>query len=143
MARNGWGTIVVATLVGLIPFGQPAVGQIAIGQVGAGRNFQPEKLTEAQYAEYEKQLNAILKTRLDEEKEFVGQVVDKVRASEIPAKLVVSSWQWARNHRPDTKYPFVYFEQVLRLQATRIGLGEEVPPFDYGIYSKTNRPRKR
>lgn len=143
MTRSEWFTSGIAILVGLFLVSQVAVGQIAGQKIRTGRNFQPEKFTDAQVVEYKKKLNAILKTRLDEEKEFVDQVVDRIQTSQIPAKLVVSSWRWARNHRPDTKYPFVYFEHVLRLQATRIGLGDKVPPYDYGIYSKTNRPRKR
>ena len=89
----------------------------------------------AQFIEFERQLNAILKTRRDEEKEFVGQVVNQIRLGLIPSKLVTTSFKWVRNKRPTTKYPFIYFERVLRLQGKRLGLADEIPPFDFSIYS--------
>ena len=88
-----------------------------------------------QFIEFERQLNAILKTRRDEEKEFVGQVVNQIRLGAIPSKLVTTSFKWTRNKRPNTKYPFIYFERVLRLQAERLGMEDEIPPFDFSIYS--------
>ena len=89
----------------------------------------------AQFIEFERQLNAILKTRRAEEQEFVGQVVNQIRLGLIPSRLVTTSFKWVRNKRPTTKYPFIYFERVLRLQAERIGLADQVPPFDFSIYS--------
>ena len=94
---------------------------------------------EARFDLYERQLNAILKTRRDEEKLFVKRVVDQVKLKKISSKLVNTSFQWVRNKRPGTKYPFVYFERVLRLQATKLELEDEIPPFDYGIYSEYSR----
>ncbi len=90
--------------------------------------------------EYEKRLNAILRTRLDAEKEFVKQVVQLVREEKLPRKLVDTSFKWVRNKRPDTNYPFVYFERVLRLQAHRLKF--EIPPFDYDVY-RAGRSRGR
>ena len=80
----------------------------------------------------------MLKTRRDEEKEFIGLVVNQIRLGRIPSRLVSTSFEWVRNKRPTTKYPFVYFERVLRLQAGRVGLENEIPPFDFSIYSETN-----
>ena len=88
-----------------------------------------------QFIEFERQLNAILKTRRTEEKEFVGQVVNQIRLGLIPSKLVTTSFEWVRNKRPTTKYPFIYFERVLRLQGSRLGLANEIPPFDFSVYS--------
>jgi len=109
--------------------------------LGAGAASQTEgpedsQAVRAQFIEFERQLNAMLKTRRDEEKQFVGLVVNQIRLGLIPSKLVSTSFEWVRNKRPTTKYPFVYFERVLRLQAGRLGLASEIPPFDFSIYSQ-------
>lgn len=85
------------------------------------------------FAEYDRVLQAVLKTRRDEEKVFVNQVVEYVRLNRLPKKLVDASFLWVRQNRPTTRYPFVYFERVLRLQAERLHL--KVPDFDRSIYS--------
>ena len=92
-------------------------------------NFTPD-----QFIEYEKQLNALLRTRRDEEQVFIRSVVRQVRLGRIPSRLVSTSYGWVRNNRPTTNYPFIYFERVLRLQATAINLGNEIPSFDTSIY---------
>lgn len=94
----------------------------------------PDTLEAEKFKEYERKLNAILKTRRDEEKQFVAEVVEQVRLGKIPSKLVATSFDWVRNERPLTRYPFIYFEKVLRIQATALGLGDEIPEFDYEIY---------
>lgn len=91
---------------------------------------------ELRFEDYEQRLNAILKTRRDEEKEFVERVVNKVKDGAIPERLVETSFKWVQNKRPDTNYPFVYFERVLRIQAKRLELEREIPPFDYDIYKR-------
>jgi hypothetical protein len=93
--------------------------------------------TDEQFELYESQLNAILKTRRDEEKLFVKKIVEQLKLKRLSSKLVNTSFDWARHKRPGTKYPFVYFERVLRFQATRLGIGDRIPPFDYEIYSKS------
>lgn len=100
--------------------------------------FTPE-----QFVEYEQQLNAILKTRRDEEKEFVSQVVRQVRLGKIPSKLVSTSYGWVRNKRPNTNYPFIYFEKVLRLQAKTVKLDKEIPRFDLTIYRSAGQATGR
>ena len=102
-------------------------------------DYMPENFTEAQAVEYERQLNALLKTRRDEEKEFVSQVVSLVRLGRIPSKLVSTSYQWGRKNRPATNYPFIYFEKVLRIQAKALKLDSEIPPFDYSIYKSAGQ----
>ncbi len=99
-----------------------------------GDDFTPQRGEASRYLEYERQLNAILKTRRDEEKTFIAAVVKKVQEGKIPAKLVNTSFDWVRKKRPDTKYPFIYFERVLRLQADRLNLKDEIPAFDFSIY---------
>lgn len=92
---------------------------------------------------YEKQVNAILKTRLPAEKRFVTQLMTEIGKKEIPRSLVDTSFKWVLNRRPNTNYPFVYFERVIRLQGKR--LGYKIPSFDYKVYSlnRYNQDRYR
>jgi len=91
-----------------------------------------EDEVELRFRDYEATIQAILKTRLNEEKAFVTSVMEKVRAGEIPEKMVETSYKWVLNKHPDTNYPFVYFERVLRIQGDKAGI--EIPPFDYEVY---------
>ena len=43
---------------------------------------------ELRFRDYEAKIQSILKTRLNEEKAFVTSVMEKVRAGEIPEKMV-------------------------------------------------------
>jgi hypothetical protein len=95
---------------------------------------------ELRFADYEARLNAILKTRRLEEQEFVNAVLQKVRAGELPVPMMESSFLWVLSNRPDTPYPFIYFERVLRLQAELADVS--VPDFDYGIYSEYGARRR-
>lgn len=94
-------------------------------------DFLDEELTPELVEQYEQKLNAILKTRSDQERLFIAQLVANVRAGTVPLKLVSTSFQWVRENRPLANYPFVYFEKVLRLQADRIGVAAAIPPFDF------------
>lgn len=87
---------------------------------------------ELRFRDYEAKIQALLKTRLNEEKAFVTLVMEKVRAGEIPEKMVETSYKWVLNKHPDTNYPFIYFERVLRIQGDKVGI--EIPPFDYDVY---------
>ncbi|MFM7118328.1 MAG: hypothetical protein ACKO81_03970 [Planctomycetota bacterium] len=91
-----------------------------------------EDAVELRFRDYEAKIQAILKTRLNEEKAFVTSVMEKVRAGEIPEKMVETSYKWVLNKHPDSNYPFVYFERVLRIQGDKAGI--EIPPFDYEVY---------
>lgn len=121
------------------------VGSVATDIAETASSDVPEDsaVVKARFIEYERQLNAMLKTRRDEEKLFVAEVVNQIRLKKIPSKLVSTSFEWVRNKRPDTKYPFVYFERVLRLQAKRLQLGQEIPKFNYRIYSQPTDPVAR
>ncbi len=95
---------------------------------------------EAFFEQYEARLNALLKTRREEEKQFVSEVVNLVQQESIPKQLVDSSWIWVRTRRPFTNHPFIYFERVLRLQAEKLEI--EIPDFDREIYSRSSfRPQ--
>ena len=95
----------------------------------SGTNFTAE-----QFAEFEQQLNSLLRTRRQEERAFIAGVVQQVRLGRIPSRLISTSFGWVRTKRPGTKYPFIYFEKVLRLQAQAANLGDEIPAFDLAIY---------
>ena len=53
------------------------------------------------FIEFERQLNAMLKTRREEEKQFVGLVVNQIRLGLIPSKLVSTSFEWVRKQTTD------------------------------------------
>ena len=100
------------------------------------QTFAPENFTDQRFEQYEQQLNAILLTRRDEERQFISSIVTQVRAGRLPSKLVQTSFRWVQKKRPDTNFPFIYFERVLRLQATAAGLPNTIPPFDFDIYNQ-------
>jgi hypothetical protein len=87
---------------------------------------------ELRFQDYEDKIQAILKTRLPEEKEFVTDVLQLVREGKLPERIVETSYKWALNKHPDSNYPFVYFERVLRIQANKLKI--ELPEFDYSVY---------
>lgn len=100
------------------------------------QSFSPENFTDKRFQQYEQQLNAILKTRRDEERKFVSDIVLKVREGKLPSKMVQTSFKWVQQKRPETNFPFIYFERVLRLQVTKAGIADTVPAFDFGIYRR-------
>jgi len=73
-------------------------------------------------------------TRREEERQFIAILVAEVRAGILPSKFIQTSFRWVQNNRPNTKLPFIYFERVLRLQATQAGIADVIPPFDFDIY---------
>ena len=95
--------------------------------------FSPERLQE-----YERQLNAVLKTRKDEERQFIGLLVGQIGAGAVSPQLVQTSFKWVRKKRPGTTFPFLYFERVLRIMATQQGVGDAIPPFDMSIIGQPN-----
>ena len=123
---NFW---IAALIVSSILLGGLVAPQPTSADELAGTNFTPE-----QFVEFEQQLNALLKTRRQEEQQFISGVVDQVRLGRIPSRLVSTSYGWVRTKRPGTKYPFIYFEKVLRLQAEAANLGSAIPNFDVSIY---------
>ena len=93
------------------------------------------------WQQYDKQLRAVLKARFPEEKNFVSQLTLMVQEEKLPKKLIDSAWLWVRSKRPNTPYPFVYFERVIRLQAARAKFA--IPAFDRSIYSERLSERNR
>lgn len=111
-----------------------AFGFASSEQQAVAQTFEPETFTEERFQKYEQQLNAILKTRRDEERKFIADIVAQVRAGRLPSKLIQTSFRWVQKKRPNTSFPFIYFEKVLRIQADRAGISETIPPYDFGIY---------
>jgi hypothetical protein len=100
----------------------------------SGDQFSPERLQE-----YERQLNAVLKTRRDAEKQFLRDLVVQVGAGTVSTELVQTSFKWVRKKRPDTPFPFLYFERVLRILATQQGLAANIPPFNDSVIGQPNQ----
>lgn len=87
--------------------------------------------------QYEKQVNAMLKTRLDAEKAYVALLVTMIKEGDLPRELMDRAVLWVQYKRAIAHTPFVYFAKVLELSADRAHV--EVPPFDYNVYSSQER----
>ena len=85
------------------------------------------------FEKYEARLNAVLLTHRTAEKEYVAKIVKGIKDGKIPLALVDESWLWVRDNRPRTRYPFVYFARILKLNGDRVKV--DIPPFDFSIYS--------
>lgn len=121
------------TILFIVVIGALANTMGSIAEVKA-QTFAPENFTDQRFQQYEQQLNAILKTRRTEERQFVTDLVANVRAGKLPSKLVQTSFRWVQKKRPQTNFPFIYFERVLRLQATKAGIPDTIPAYDFAIY---------
>ena len=100
---------------------------------------QSQEFNDLPLEQLEKQLNAILKTRLPEERLFIAAVVKLVKDEKLPRRFVNSSFKYVINRRPFTKYRFVYFVRVLHFLGKRESVS--VPSFDFNIYSTPARQR--
>ena len=103
----------------------------------SGDQFSPARLQE-----YERQLNAVLKTRRVEERQFISSLVDQIEIGGVSTELVQTSFKWVRRKRPNTTFPFLYFERVLRIIATQQGVGEAIPPFNTSVIGQPNPPNQ-
>jgi hypothetical protein len=116
----------------------PVHGQTSSGsplsRISTAKSNIDDADKDLRFTDYEARLNAILKTRRDEEKKFVSEVMALVRNGVLPERLIETSYKWVMNKRPGTDYPFIYFERVLRIQAAVMKL--EIPAFDYSIYDQ-------
>lgn len=61
-----------------------------------------------------------LKCRKDAEFEFVGLVVEKVQAGELPRDLMIGTMRWAQKKKPE--FPFPYFQFAVQKQAKALGV---------------------
>jgi hypothetical protein len=99
----------------------------------SGDQFSPARLQE-----YERQLNAVLKTRRVEERQFIKSLVAEIGTGGVSTELVQTSFKWVRKKRPDTPVPFLYFERVLRIIATQQGQGDRIPLFNASVIGQPN-----
>lgn len=102
-------------------------------------DFLDQELTPELIEQYELKLNAILKTRTDQEKVFIAQLVANMQSGAVPIKLVSTSFKWVQQNRPQSNYPFIYFEKVLRLQADKIEVADAIPPFDFEVFRSSGQ----
>jgi len=84
-----------------------------------GRSQQPVSLRD--------RLVVGLQARLRSEVDFVEAVVDRVRAGQLPQRMVDETFFWARAHaaaahRGRNVRPIIYFQPVMRSRAHRIGV---------------------
>lgn len=105
--------------------------------VQSGDQFSPARLQE-----YERQLNAVLKTRRTEERQFIQRLVTQIGTGAVSTELVQTSFKWVRKKRPDTPFPFLYFERVLRIIAQQQGVGDQIPPYDTSVIGQPNPPNQ-
>ena len=101
-----------------------------------------DQFSSARLQEYERQLNAVLKTRRTEERQFIKALVGKIGTGEVSTEVVQTSFKWVRKKRPETPFPFLYFERVLRIIATQQGTGEAIPPFNTSVIGQPNPPNQ-
>ncbi len=100
------------------------------------------QFSDARLQEYERQLNAVLKTRRAEERQFIKLLVEQIGTGAVSTELVQTSFKWVRKKRPDTTFPFLYFERVLRIIAVQQGIGDQIPPYDTSIIGQLNQPNQ-
>ncbi len=101
-----------------------------------------DQFSSARLQEYERQLNAVLKTRRTEERQFIKSLVGKIGTGEVSTEVVQTSFKWVRKKRPETTFPFLYFERVLRIIATQQGNGAAIPPYSASIIGQPNQPNQ-
>lgn len=87
-----------------------------------------EQTSEAQEVSRRDRLVFGLKARHPTEVTFLEQVNAQVDARVIPADLVDRVFFLVHEEKGDTKYPFIYFERILRMQGTKIGV--PIPPYN-------------
>ena len=77
---------------------------------------------ETNVADLHQQLKSGLKARRPLEFAFIAKVVTMVENNELPLDLVMSTFIWTRSNPQAREYPFVYFQQALRVRAKKLGI---------------------
>ena len=93
-----------------------------------------QEFNELSLVQLERQLNAILRTRLTEEKLFVAAVVKHVGERKIPRSLVNASFKYVLKKRYAEEYRFVYFVRVIQFLGNRERVA--IPAFDFSVYNR-------
>ena len=78
-------------------------------------------LTAAEEPSLKDTLEKGLRARRPVEFQFIAQVVTLVDQGQLPRKLVLGTFHYARK-KGNPKYPFPYFQQALILRAAKIGV---------------------
>ena len=100
---------------------EPCSAQLIFGgPTGFTRLSRNQFRGSGRVASLKDQLRSGLNARRDVEFKFIDDVVVLVRTQKLPVKLVMETFQYARNKR--TKYPFQYFQRALVLRAARLGV---------------------
>lgn len=84
-------------------------------------SLQPRTVAAADVADLQDQLEAGLKARRPVEFRFIARVVRMVRDEDLPLKLVLSTFQWARK-KARKDIPFPYFQRALKIRAAKLGI---------------------
>jgi hypothetical protein len=105
------------------------VANSAFAQVDGNQTDQ----TQDELARYEATVIATLRVVRKEEVKFINDVFDLIRKGKLPQFVLDRSFLWVRKNRLYSPYPFIYFERVLRIYASRVKA--ELPAFDYEIYN--------
>lgn len=75
----------------------------------------------------------LLQARLPEEKKYIADVITYVQQKKLSLAVVNDAFFYSVRNYP-TPLAFSYFEQILRIKATR--LKQPVPAFDRSIYNR-------
>lgn len=80
-------------------------------------------------ADLNETLRFVLKARRPQEFAFVDLVTLKVKQGQLPLPVVLSMMKWAveRAREKESKIPFPYFQEGLRLRAKELGV--DLPAF--------------
>ena len=112
MNRRHW----FSTLLG-------GLGSLALSVVNRRAQAGPEQ------ADLNETLRFVLKARRPQEFAFVDLVTLKVKQGKLPLAVVLSMMKWAveRAREKESKIPFPYFQEGLRLRAKELGV--DLPAF--------------
>lgn len=121
MSRSQIIKFVLAVAFAISLCAQPSSAQLIFGgPTGFTRLSKNQFRGSGRVASLRDQLRSGLKARRDVEFKFIDEVVQLVKTKKLPVKLVMETFQYARNKR--TKYPFQYFQRALVLRAARLGV---------------------
>ena len=134
MVRLHLRTMCKALLIGLLA----SLLQFLTAQGPLMAQINPrQNVTAADLERYEITVNSLLRTFRDEEKQFISDVFDLIRAGSVPKEIVDRSLHWVRKNKWYSNYKFIYFERVLRIHADNLGVA--IPAFDNSIYTVRQR----
>lgn len=90
--------------------------------LASGEDAVRQGSVSAEIAGLQDQLNSRLKARRPEEFAFIALVVQKVQQDELPLELVNTTFQWVLKNKKKERFPFFYFQTILRIRAAELGI---------------------